>query len=180
MKIALNYEKDEVILFIITKLKCDPNIKGIYYHRSPLHVVCKKGNLNLVRSLIHDYHADLNDKDNTPFTFALENERDEVMLVLISEFGYDPTNIMCRNGVSSLHVACNFRLIRTLICDYHADLNDRDSYGRTPFIYAIDNRRDEVLLVLNFGVIPLRTNIKGRYGVSPLHVASMNGNLTGF
>ena len=50
------------------------------------------------------------------------------MLVLISEFGYDPTNIMCRNGVSSLHVACkkgNLRLVRTLICDYHVDLNDR-------------------------------------------------------
>ena len=32
LKIALNYEKDEVILFVITELKCDTNIKGRYYH----------------------------------------------------------------------------------------------------------------------------------------------------
>ena len=118
LKIALNYEKDKVILFIITKFKCDPNIKGRYYHRSPLHVTCEKGNLSLVRTLIRDYH-DLNNKDSfgeTPFTRAHDNRRDEVMLVLISEFGYDPTNIK--------HVACmngNFSLVRTLIHDYHAD-----------------------------------------------------------
>ena len=69
------------------------------------------------------------------------------MLVLISEFGYDPTNIMCRNGVSSLHVACkkgNLSLVRTLICDYHADLNDRDSYGRTPFILYMQSTIGEM------------------------------------
>ena len=58
------------------------------------------------------------------------------MLVLISEFGSDPTNIKDRNGVSPLHVACkkgNLSLVRTLIRDYHADFNDRDSLGGTPF-----------------------------------------------
>ena len=182
LKIALNYEKDEVILYIITKLKCDPNIKGRYYHRSPLHVACEKGNLSLVRTLIHDYHADLNDKDSydkTPFIKALENERDEVMLVLISEFRYDPTNIKGIYG-SPLHVACkkgNLSLVRTLIHDYHADLNDKDSYDKTPFIKALENERDEVMLVLisEFRYDP--TNIKGIYG-SPLHVACMKGNLS--
>ena len=181
LKIALNYEKDEVILFIITKLKCDPNIKG----ESPLHVACKKGNLSLVRTLIRDYYADLNDKDpfgNTPFTLALEYERDEVMLVLISEFGCDPTNIKGRYGVPrALNVACkkgNLSLVRTLIHDCHADLNNKDSYGKTPFVLALENERDEVMLVLisEFGYDP--TNIKGRYGVSPLHVACKKGNLS--
>ena len=184
LKIALNYEKDEVILLLITKLKCNPNIKGGYYHRSPLHVVCKKGNLSLVRTLIHDYHADLNYKDyygETPFISALVYGRDEVMLVLISEFGCDPTNIKGRNGLSPLHVACekgNLSLVRTLIHDYHADLNNKDHFGKTPFILALENERDEVMLVLisEFGHDP--TNSKDRNGVSPLHVACKKGNLS--
>ena len=178
LKIALNYEKDEVILFIITKLKCDPNIKGGYNNRSPLHVACKKGNLSLIRTLIQDYNADLNDEDifgNTPFTLALENERDEVMLILI---GCDPTNIKGSNGVSPLHVACkkgNLNLVKTLICDYHADL---DPFGKIPFTLAFENERDEVMLVLisEFGCVP--TNIKGKFHVSPLHVACKKGNLS--
>ena len=171
LKIALYYERDEVMLLLITKLKCDPSIKGIC-NRSPLHVACEKGNLSLVRTLIRDYHADLNDKDSsgeTPFTLALE-------LVLISEFGCDPTNIKDRYGVSPLHVACkkgNLSLVRTLICDYHADLNDKDEFGKTPFTLALEYERDEVMLVLisEFGYDP-----KDRYGVSPLHVACKKGN----
>ena len=179
--LALENERDEVMLILISEFGYDPtNIKdgnGV----SPLHVACKKGNLSLVRTLIHDYHADLNDEGKIPFTLALKNERDEVMLVLISEFGCDPTNIKDRNGVSPLHVACkkgNLSLVRTLIHDYHADLNDEDSYGKTPFTLALKNERDEVMLVLisEFGYDP--TNIKGRYGVSPLHVACKKGNLS--
>ena len=84
LKIALNYE---VILLLLLNSKCDPNIKGRYYHESPLHLACEKGNLSLIRTLIRDYHADLNNKNSigdAPFVSALENERGEVMLVLIS------------------------------------------------------------------------------------------------
>ena len=181
--LALKYEEDEVMLVLISEFGCDPtNIKYVL-GVSPLHVACKKGNLSLVRTLIRDYHADLNNKDRfgeTPFILALENERDEVMLVLISEFGHDPTNSKDINDVSPLHVACkkgNFSLIRTLIRDYHADLNDKNCFSKTPFIFALENERDEVVLVLisEFGCDP--TNIKDRYGVSPLHVACKKGNL---
>ena len=183
LKIALNYEKDEVILLLLLNSKCDPNIKGRYYHESPLHLACEKGNLSLIRTLIRDYYADLNNKNSigdAPFVSALENERGEVMLVLISEFGYDPTNIKGRYGVSPLHVACkkgNLSLIRTLIHDYHEDLNAKNSHGKTPFVSALENERDEVMLVLISEFEYDLTNIKNRLGVSSLHVACKKGNL---
>ena len=161
--LALENERDEVMLVLISEFGYDPtNIKGRYGASRALYVACKKGNLCLVRTLIHEYHTDLNDEDSygkTPFTLALENERDEVMLVLISEFGCDPTNTKDRNGVSPLHVACkkgNLSLVRTLIHDYHADLNDKDSCGKTPLTLALDNERVEVMLVLisEFGCDP--------------------------
>ena len=154
------------MLVLISEFGYDPtDIKGDD-GVSSLLVACKKGNLSLVRTLIRDYHADLNNKEfygKTPFTLALENERDEVMLVLISEFGCDPTNIKGRYGVSPLHVACkkgNLSLVRTLIRDYHTDINDKESYGKTPFTLALENERDEVMLVLisEFGCDP--SNIK--------------------
>ena len=36
LEIALNYEKDEIILLLLLNSKCDPNIKGRYYHASSL------------------------------------------------------------------------------------------------------------------------------------------------
>ena len=177
--LALENERDEVMLVLISEFGYDPtNIKG-RNGVSPLHVACKKGNLSLVRTLIRDYHADINDKDSydeTPFTLALNNWRDEVMLVLISEFGYDPTNIKGKHDVLPLHVACkksNLNLVRTLIRDYHADLNDKDIFGNTPIILAIENERNEVMLVL---ISEFATNIKSKIGVS-LHVACEKGNL---
>ena len=186
--LALENGKDEVInmLVLISEFGYNPtNIKG-RNDVSPLHIACKKGNLSLVRTLIHDCHADINDKDrfgNAPFILALENGKDEVinMLVLISEFGYNPTNIKGRNDVSPLHIACkkgNLSLVRTLIHDCHADINDKDISGKTPFTFALENERDEVMLVLisEFGCDP--TNIKGVLGVSSLHVACKKGNLS--
>ena len=187
-KVCCNQIQDDsassVILFIITKLKCDPNIKG-EYNRSLLHVACKKGNLSLVRTLIRDCHADLNDKDSfgsTLFALALKSGRDEVMLVLISEFGCDPTNTKGLFNQSPLHIACmhdNLNLVKTLICDYHANSNDKDTFGNTPFTLAINHWRDKVMLVLisEFGCDP--TNIKGRNGVSPLHVRMVTSALSG-
>ena len=50
------------------------------------------------------------------------------MLVLVSEFGSDPTNIKGGLGMSPLHVACkkgNLSLVRTLIRDYQADYPEK-------------------------------------------------------
>ena len=184
-------DQEEVLLLLISKFGCNPTKKGMN-GESLLHIACRKGYLNIIRTLIHDYHADLNDRvdyneihftlalDNngkTPFILALENERDKVMLVLISEFGYDPTNIQGDGGVSPLHVACkkgNLSLIRTLIRDYHADLNDKDCFGEKSLTLALDNERDEVMLALisEFGYDP--SNIKW----SLLLMACKKGNFS--
>ena len=159
---------------------------------SSLHVACKKGNLSLVRTLIRDYHEDLNDKDifgNTPFILALENERDKVMLVLLVlenerdeialglfDYGYDP-KAKDEHGRSLLHIACEkgrLCVARALILNKHLELHDQDSDGNTPLVLATENGREEVVLALinEFGCDPNNKDSKGR---SLLHVALYGG-----
>lgn len=58
---ALN-GNDEVALALVSEFGCDIEVKG-NLGRSLLHSACKGGNLNLVRMLICEHHADTNARD---------------------------------------------------------------------------------------------------------------------
>ena len=76
--------------------------------QSLLHVACEQGNVNLVRTILHDGKADVtarDDKGNTPLHVAAMRGRKDVVLSLIDEFGCD-VNITGQLGRSLLHSSC--------------------------------------------------------------------------
>ena len=73
-------------------LHCDPKVKGMT-ERSLLHSACEGGNIDLVRTLIEEFHADVNDISElhyTPLHTAALHGKLEVVLLLIKEYRCDP------------------------------------------------------------------------------------------
>ena len=85
-----------------------------------------------------------------------------MVLILIEEFGCDPT-VKGRFGHSLLHNACErgiVSLVRTLICDFKADVTVRDDHKNLPINVASFYGKEKVVLILikEFGCDP---NVKG-------------------
>ena len=171
---------EKTVSCLISKLGCDPNVKG-ELGRSALHVACQKGNISLVRTLIQHQAVAIvqDDYHNTPLHVAALNDQENVVLCLINEFSCDP-NVKGVYGRSVLHIACRnglLSLVQTLIQDHNADVKLRDDYNDTPLHEAALGCKEEVVLCLvrEFGCNP---NEKGYGGRSVLHIiASENCTL---
>ena len=172
----------DIVMFLIKDLDCDPHVKGLT-NRSLLHSACEGGNSNLVRTLIEEFNADFNDVcelSTTPLHIAALCGKQEVVRLLIDKYRCDP-NTRGYMGKSLLHLACDIRagninLIRTLINDYHADVNSQDDNGNTPLAVAAYSGQGECALVLinEFGA---DINVRGTSGRSLLHNACEGGRV---
>ena len=86
--------REEVVTLLINEFGCDVKDTG-YNGRPVLHRLqraCESGNSSLVRTLINDYSADRNvrdDDNNLPIHIAAFCGREEVVTLLINEFGCD-------------------------------------------------------------------------------------------
>ena len=177
--IAADYDREEVILALITEFGCDTNIAGSNGW-TLLHYACKEGNVNLVRTFI-EHKADItakNNQSNMPVHIAVKYNRGEVILALITEFGCD-TNIADSNGSTLLHYACkagNVSLVRTLI-EHKADITAKNNQGNMPVHIAANYGREEitVALITEFCCDP---NIANSNDWTLLHYACKAGNVS--
>ena len=143
---SLEYHpRNEVVLALLNKCKCDPNTKDIE-GKTPLHIASQNGNISIVKALLNNgAELDVKSKDGyTPFSLAVKYE----MFPVIHELYKLNRYIKDNNGRSPLHIAClhgNLSLTH-LLCNDHADVNAQDSYGDTPLILAARMERLEALL----------------------------------
>lgn len=142
--------------------------------RSLLHAACYGDNIQLVKTLILDYNADINCEDNfgiTPIDVAAFRGRTNIALSLINDFNCD-INTRDHSGRSLLHHACeggSVQLVRTLITCESVSLLSTDNYGNTPLHICCDYDRVEcvqALLTLNAPVL-----IGNKEGKTPAQVS---------
>ena len=177
LHVAVSACRYEVAVTLL-ELGCSTNVKG-QSGKSALHLACERGSVSLVRTLVHDYKADLNSQDssnNTPLHVAVSADEGEVAVALL-ELGCS-TNVKGQSGKSALHLACergSAGLVRTLVRDYKADLNSQDSSNNTPLhVAASSARREEVAMIL-IQEFCCRIDITNSSGESVLHSACGSG-----
>ena len=152
------------------------NTEG-YYRETPLHYACRGGHLDIVRMLISEFKADMNIVDilnRTPLHGAAEYGKEDVALALIQEFSCD-TNFNSSRTV--LHSACEggcVALVRTLIRDHNADVNEQDEFKNTPLHWVAEYGKEDIVLALinEFGC---DTNARDWRGWTFLHTACNSG-----
>lgn len=106
---------------------------------SVLHWACHSGEIDVVGTLIHDFHADINTRDahgGTPLFVACHMRKSDLIVFLL-ERGANP-NIAANDLSTPLHIAAeNATLddVKTLLL-FGADPNAKDEDGETPLSKA--------------------------------------------
>ena len=179
--LAAGEGREEVVSLLLNNdFGCDVNVKGDL-GQSFLHIACKKGYVDFLKTAIVKYKADINAQDhknNTPLIMAaLEGREEVVSLLLNNDFGCD-VNVKGVSGQSFLHIACQkgyVDFIKTAIVKCKADVNAQDLNKNTPLmVAALMGRKEVVSLLLNndFGC---DVNVKNYLGQSFLHIACQKG-----
>ena len=145
--------KMELISMLIKEFGCSPHTKG-QLGRTPLHLACAGGHVDVARKLVTDYGADVNardNNDNTPLTLAAYFGKVEVVRMLISEFH---VNLETKGelGRTGLHWACDSGkedVARMLVSDFGADVNARDNQNRTPLDIATSKGFSAIIAMLS-------------------------------
>ena len=135
--------------------------------RSVLYIACEVGNLNLVRTLILDYKADVTARDNcrnTPLHVAAIYGREDIVLALINEFSCDVTT-KGLFGKSLLHSACSSGAAGSLVklISKHVSPWVTDDNGDTPLHYcSYWGNLEGVLALLEFNPPIMIRNDQGK------------------
>ena len=178
---ALSYNQTEIASRLITRYKCPVDCRN-ESKETPLHVACKKGNLDMVRMLMK-LGADptaCNEDNDTPLHRAAIYGNTNIIICLIDDFKCSP-DIKGSGGTTILHQACragHVELAEILLTHYNRTLDPMsvDDHGNTPLHHAaLDGLVDIVKLLIKYKCL---VDCKNSNKQTPLHYACCKGHLS--
>ena len=105
--------------------------------QTPLHIATDKCNIDIVKYLVEQGHADVNDKGKygrTPLHIATEKCNIDIIKYLVEQCHAD-VNAKDRNEQTPLHIATEKGLIEVIkyfVEQCHANVEAKDKFGNTP------------------------------------------------
>ena len=140
----------DVVRVLLSEFKANADART-NSSKTPLHLAASKGHLDVVRILLQSTtNVNACDEDgSTPFDMAVNNNREEVALAMLSHCD-------TKGGMPYIHTACEsglINLVRALVLKHGTgilkdDVKTAVSNGNTLFDVAVNNHREEVALVL--------------------------------
>ncbi|XP_014234069.1 ankyrin-1-like [Trichogramma pretiosum] len=148
---------------------------------SHFHIACMSGHVDAVENFLmceQDPNCTWTDTGETPLHLAAKYEHKEV-IVLLMKAGAD-SNAMDFSRRTPLHSVCKAKgyaahevvevLFNNIYYDYQPfDVDARDSIGRTPLNWALQNKPQEKLVKLLMRYC-FDQNIADYYGETPVHI----------
>ena len=177
--IATENSDMRMVRYLIKTNKIDPEIPG-ECGRTPLHIACEKKNLEIVQYLIEKgkVNKEPRDKENrTPLHIAcLYGGSFEIVKYLITQ-DVDVEAQDC-NGQTPLHIASESdkNITQYLIEVAHANVNERDKEGATPFLYICQWMYTDLFpLFINNG---FDSQVRDNNGRNAIHYSVKNKKVT--
>ena len=178
LHIAASYGQDKVVSLLIAEYKCPVDSKSSNKF-TPLHLACYCGHVNTVRCLLYDHKADLKALDEhggTPLQKAFMGGGLVARLCGPQEVVY-PIHVKHKQYYCPVQICegSYVNVVKTLVTEFGADLNERDNDNDTPLSNAVLRGHTEFvrLVIVEFKCSPLVKGFKGR---SLLHQACGKGH----
>ena len=145
---------------------------------SPLHIACSSQNWQVISFLVNYRKPSLILKNKKGFIPLFDILRYRIMPNCIHLIKHNDVNLKDGNGNTLLHIACtcynNISLIRTLIMDFHASINETNSTGDLPLILFLKHYQtielEAIKLLCNYSTI----NMADSEGNTLLHIVCIN------
>ena len=142
-----------------------------------LHRAVRDGNLDLVKSLIHDGESvnKRNENGLTPLYYASHQRNSGHVLLYLIESGANVNN-KDKDGLTSLHYAVHYKQLEYVryLVESGADILIRDDKGLSPLYYAV---QQESLDIANYLVLFAAGSSKyGKQWLTPLRKLVAQGN----
>lgn len=156
---VLNPETQETLLFHACLLDAEKEVQQLLFYgadpnrayhngKTPLFVVCQKGNVNIFRMLL-DYNANpavIDSRHHTPLLTACLQGDTEIISDLLTHEGVDVNhqNIWGESPVSEACASGNLSVLK-LLYNAGADLRSPDHYqGNTPLHWACSTHKSNI------------------------------------
>ncbi|XP_046332501.2 ankyrin repeat and KH domain-containing protein 1-like [Haliotis rufescens] len=117
-----------------------------------LHLACLRGHAEMVKYILSQKIVDINGRGmygRTPLMFAAIEGHKDVFDLVMSKGG--DVSAFDGNGNNILHLAClggNVEIVKYILSQNIAEINSRDTYGRTPLMMAAAEEHKDVFDLL--------------------------------
>ena len=177
------------LIKLLTDHKYNPTQFQNEHNETLLHLACRNGHYDIMRTLIEMYHCDLMVVDrngNSPFHTACESNKLKIAAYLCHKLDFLPCAHINCEGNTVLHVACqtgSVPMVRLLLCEIFLSHWNKEVEGNI-WKYRSYLCQEDIFHVLlsvnNFIVLNCRFDIVYLYnnnGYNPVHLACRNGHL---
>ena len=177
------------LIKLLTDHKYNPTQFQNEHNETLLHLACRNGHYDIMRTLIEMYHCDLMVVDrngNSPFHTACESNQLKIAVYLCHKLDFIPCAHINCEGNTVLHVACqtgSVPMVRLLLCELFLIHWNKEVEGNI-WKYRSYLCQEDIFHVLlsvnNFTVLNCRFDIvslRNNYGYNPVHLACRNGHL---
>ena len=175
LHIACQWGDVDIVRYLITDERCNPNIQSSTSENAPLHIAVKCGQDDTVVQLLsyEECNPNVQNKEgDTPLHISVKQNRASAISHLLTSKRCNP-NILNNDGVTPLHIAIRHEqkdTITKLLSCKECDLNVQDKEGDTPLHIVVRENKTPAIsqLLSNKHCNP---NILNNDGVTPLHIA---------
>ena len=193
LHIACQWGDVNIVRYLITDEKCNPNVQSSTSENTPLHVAAKYGQDDTIAQLLSykECNPNTQNKDgNTPLHLACYRRSLDVVKLFLerkcstnipNKKGDTAQNIpLNEDGECLLHIVCQWGdvdIVRYLITDERCNTNVQSyTAGNTPLHIAVKYGKDDIIVqLLSYDECdPIAQN---KEGDTPLHIACYSKSL---
>ena len=186
LHIACQWGDVDIVRYLITDERCNPNIQSSTSENTPLHIAAKCGQVHIIVQLLSYEECNpnvLNKECDTPLHIAATWNKTAVVSELLTHQQID-ANAQNKKGNTSLHMACYRKSldIIKLLLEGKCSTNIPNKKGETAQIIPLNEDGDCLLhIACQWGDVDIvkylitdqrcNLNAMNRMGDTPLHIA---------
>ena len=153
LHIACQWGDVDIVRYLITDERCNPNVQSSTSENTPLHIAAKYGQDDTIVKLLSYRECDPNAQNkegDTPLHLAASWNKTAVVSKLLSYRECDP-NAQNKEGDTPLHLVVSSNkpaVVSKLLAHHQIDVNAQNKKGNTPLHLACHKRSFEVVKLL--------------------------------